>query len=152
MVKHYRKLFEFDYWANKHVIEVLEKTSIKDMRIELLFSHMINSQQIWYSRLKGNPKGQSPWDIIPSEAFLEDLNLVNQNWVVFLDESTAKTLNETVKYKNTKDEHFKSSTQDILTHVINHSTYHRAQISAMIKSLGYTPPMTDYIAFTRERY
>jgi uncharacterized damage-inducible protein DinB len=149
MIKHFKKLYEFDYWANKHVIEVLKKTSINDSGVELLFSHMLNAQQIWYSRLKGNQKGQSPWDIIPSQNFQEVLDIINHNWMEFLDSLSVKTLTETIKYKNTKDEQFKNTTQDILVHIINHSTYHRAQISTKIKSLGYIPPVTDYIAYAR---
>jgi uncharacterized damage-inducible protein DinB len=151
MIQHFKRLFEYDLWANTHVIESLKNHNISDSKIELLFSHILNSQQIWYSRLKGNQKGQSPWDIIPTQDFQEVLKIVNHNWVEYLDKSTIKTIEKTLEYKNISGEPFKNTIQDILTHLINHSTYHRAQISQQIKSLGKTPPLTDFIAFARTK-
>ena len=34
--------------------------------------------------------------------------------------------------------------------VINHSTYHRAQIAQKVKALGGKPAVTDYIVYQRE--
>jgi uncharacterized damage-inducible protein DinB len=151
MIKHFKRLFEYDLWANTHVIDSLKNHSISDTRIDLLFSHILNSQQIWYSRIKGDAKGQSPWDIIPAKDFRDVLKIVNHNWVEYLDKSTIKTIEKTLDYKNINGEPFKNTIHDILTHLINHSTYHRAQISQQIKVLGKTPPLTDYIAFARNK-
>lgn len=150
MIKHFQKLYEFDYWANNRVIETLANNSLKDTRIDLLFSHILNSQQIWYSRIKGGSMGQSPWNIVPQQNFLADLIIVHQNWETLLKENDVKSLRRTIEYKNFKGDPFKNTLEDILTHIVNHSTYHRAQISAQIKSLGKTPPITDYIAFARK--
>ncbi|MEO7368941.1 MAG: DinB family protein [Gemmatimonadaceae bacterium] len=35
--------------------------------------------------------------------------------------------------------------QDFLTHVVNHGTYHRGQLSSMIRQLGVAPPLTDFV-------
>jgi uncharacterized damage-inducible protein DinB len=40
----------------------------------------------------------------------------------------------------------------MLQHVVNHSTYHRGQVTTMIRQLGAAPPQAmDLIAFYRER-
>jgi uncharacterized damage-inducible protein DinB len=40
----------------------------------------------------------------------------------------------------------------MLQHVVNHGTYHRGQITTMLRQLGAEPPKsTDLIAFYRER-
>jgi uncharacterized damage-inducible protein DinB len=38
-----------------------------------------------------------------------------------------------------------------LQHVANHSTYHRGQITTMLRQLGAKPAGTDLIGFYRER-
>jgi len=38
----------------------------------------------------------------------------------------------------------------ILAHVVNHATYHRGHITAMLYQLGVKPPVTDLPVFTRE--
>ena len=44
MIKHFNNLFEYDFWANKRVIEVITKDNAIDTKSELLFSHILNSQ------------------------------------------------------------------------------------------------------------
>ena len=149
MIKHFNNLFEYDLWANKRVIEVITKDNKIDSKSELLFSHILNAQQIWYSKISGNPKGQSPWDIIPYQSFSEIAQLINEHWKTLLKEKDAKSLRKTIEYKNTSGEKFSNTIEEILTHVLNHSTYHRAQISAHLMSYGKNPPITDYIAYAK---
>lgn len=151
MIKHFNKLFEYDFWANIRVIEVITKGNLIDSKSELLFSHILNSQQIWYSRIMGNEKGQTPWDIILYKEFSEISRLLHEHWKSLLKENDVKSLRKTINYKNTSGEKFTNTLEDILNHVLNHSTYHRAQISAHLKISGKNPPITDYIAFARNK-
>lgn len=43
------------------------------------------------------------------------------------------------------------SRRDILLHVVNHATYHRGHVTAMLYQLGIAPPSTDLPVFLRER-
>ena len=45
---------------------------------------------------------------------------------------------------------FLDNLTDILTHLVNHSTYHRGQITQLLRRPGMTPPGTDYILFARQ--
>jgi uncharacterized damage-inducible protein DinB len=56
----------------------------------------------------------------------------------------------TIAYKNTRGESFENSVRDILFHINNHSTHHRAQIAARIREAGITPPTSDYIFYRRK--
>jgi len=40
--------------------------------------------------------------------------------------------------------------QDILTHVLLHSVYHRGQIAADLRAGGAQPPYTDFIHAARQ--
>lgn len=45
-----------------------------------------------------------------------------------------------------------SSRLDVLVrHVVNHSTYHRGQVTAFLRNLGKTPPSTDLVLWDRLR-
>jgi uncharacterized damage-inducible protein DinB len=39
---------------------------------------------------------------------------------------------------------------DILLHIVNHSTYHRGQVTTLLRQVGAVPPETDFVVF-RER-
>ncbi|MFW9888284.1 MAG: DinB family protein [Candidatus Thorarchaeota archaeon] len=45
----------------------------------------------------------------------------------------------------------KTKRWQVLSHVINHGTAHRAQIGAMLRLLGFKPPSQDYIFNVMER-
>ncbi len=39
---------------------------------------------------------------------------------------------------------------DLLLHVVNHSSYHRGQLTTMLRRVGATPVATDYVYFKRD--
>jgi uncharacterized damage-inducible protein DinB len=54
-----------------------------------------------------------------------------------------------VSYKNTKGALFQQTIFEIIQHLVNHGTYHRGNIAAMIRQSGYHGTSTDYITFLR---
>jgi len=36
---------------------------------------------------------------------------------------------------------------DLVQHILNHSTYHRGQVTLLLRQLGHVPPATDYRLF-----
>jgi len=42
------------------------------------------------------------------------------------------------------------SREDILLHVVNHATYHRGHITAMLNQMGVQPQATDLSVFLRD--
>lgn len=71
-------------------------------------------------------------------------------WLRFLDETDEEGLNKKYAYNNIKGDAFEDSLYDILFHVINHSTHHRAQISKILRQHDIAPPVMDYIAYLRK--
>jgi uncharacterized damage-inducible protein DinB len=61
-------------------------------------------------------------------------------------------LDETVDYVNSKGEPWTSSVEDILTHTVLHSSYHRGQIASDMRASGHAPAYTDYIHARRRGF
>jgi uncharacterized damage-inducible protein DinB len=40
---------------------------------------------------------------------------------------------------------------DLVQHVVNHGTYHRGNITAMLRQLGHPGVMTDYVLYLYEK-
>lgn len=148
LINHYKRIFTYDKWANDHVLETIAKIP-QNTKVELLFAHILNSQQVWYFRITSKSHDIAPWDIIEPSDFSGVLENVHRDWMEYLNGLKPKGLDAEITYQNTSGDRFKNKLIDIVSHVMNHSTYHRAQISAIIKASGYTPPVTDYIAFAR---
>ena len=56
-------------------------------------------------------------------------------------------MGKVVTYHNTAGEAFQNSISEILQQVVNHGTYHRGNITTMLRHLGHKGLITDYIAF-----
>jgi uncharacterized damage-inducible protein DinB len=56
-----------------------------------------------------------------------------------------------VGYTNSKGEPWTNTVEEILTHVVIHSTYHRGQIASDLRNAGLEPAYTDYIHALRQK-
>jgi len=60
------------------------------------------------------------------------------------------SLDDKVEYRNSKGEPWSSRVEDILTHVLLHSAYHRGQIALQMRASGMEPAYTDFIHAVRQ--
>jgi uncharacterized damage-inducible protein DinB len=65
--------------------------------------------------------------------------------------SEPGALSQSVSYTNSKGEAWSSTVQEILTHLVIHSAYHRGQIASDLRAAGQEPAYTDYIHAVRQR-
>jgi uncharacterized damage-inducible protein DinB len=55
------------------------------------------------------------------------------------------------EYRTTKSGTYANALWQALQHLVNHGTYHRGQVAAMLRQLGGKPNFNDLIYFYRER-
>ncbi|MDO3643016.1 DinB family protein [Mucilaginibacter sp. L3T2-6] len=146
------RLFNYDGFANEAILEALLKSSQSDEAVRLM-AHLLAAQQIWYSRCSGSTMFAGPlWqDDGNINEFASTIKKNNADWLSYLDTLTDAEFDKIVRYNNLKGDPFENKLSDILLHVINHGTHHRAQIGQQLKFAGAeTLPVTDYIAFCRQ--
>jgi len=113
---------------------------------EALFSHILNAQHIWISRIKHIDSLYDRLEIHPKENF----GKVHAENITNMYELANSDLDFTVAYSNSAGEIFENNALDILYHMINHSTYHRAQIATQFRLNNIQPPVTDFIFLKRQ--
>lgn len=72
-----------------------------------------------------------------------------EEWAAYLKTLQPEDFDRLISYKNTKGMPFNDQLGDIIGHVINHGTHHRAQIGQLLKAVGAELPVTDYIHYIR---
>ena len=72
-----------------------------------------------------------------------------ERWLKFIDNYPNDNFEEVINYTNTKGNKYNSCVLDIITHVINHGTYHRGQIALLMRQSELNPVVTDYIVHQR---
>jgi uncharacterized damage-inducible protein DinB len=73
-------------------------------------------------------------------------------WETYLRALPAGAFDENIEYRNTKGEEWSSRVEDILTHVLMHSAYHRGQIALEMRTAGAEPASTDFIHAVRQGF
>lgn len=116
-----------------------------------LFGHLLRAQDLWYGRVQDTAHAElSLWAEDDLSACVERAEASARRWRTVLENVVADDLDRPVAYTNSKGTSFETPLRDILSHIVNHGTHHRAQIALVLRDVGIAPPPTDYIFFVRE--
>ncbi|MBD1434905.1 damage-inducible protein DinB [Sphingobacterium sp. DN00404] len=147
MVQFFKELFDYNLECNQILAQaIVSQQEQLPEKVISLYSHILNAHQIWNNRIDPKAKTFGVWQVHDTGEFIS-LDLTNYRHSSSIIESTD--LNQTINYKNSTGQHFTSTIRDIIFHIINHSTYHRAQIATEFRQSNLDPLMTDYIMFKR---
>lgn len=132
--------------ADGKMIEIFESHQNINPKAISLFSHILNAQHIWSCRILDKKPDFTVWqEHLPT--LFASISKGNFKALEYILTNTA--LDNEIHYSNSKGEVFINLVKDILLHVFNHSTYHRAQISTLFKLDNVEPPITDYVILKR---
>ena len=151
MIKdHFVHLFKYNDWATREAARCISEAMNNQQRVYDLLSHIVNSQTIWLNRILQRNMVIDPWENIVVDKCVELSVQITSEWINFLEGLEEAELEKRIKYKNNKGESWENTIGDIVAHIINHSSYHRAQIAQLMRQSGDQPPKTDYIAYKRQ--
>jgi uncharacterized damage-inducible protein DinB len=153
-----KNLFDYNRWANSLTLDAIASLPQEQFITEVASSyrsvrdtltHILSSEWVYLMRCLG----ESPKQML-DPAIFPDLNSirmkwdeVNQQWQKFIAELSEESLQNVIAYINFRGELWKYPLSRILQHVVNHSTYHRGQITTQLRTLGAKPVMTDYLYY-----
>lgn len=154
-------LFQFNSWANartRRAVESLPEEKIyTDMNnsfgsIHGTLVHIVGAEDIWLQRLEGAERGMfmKKEDYPTYAGVTAKWNDVEKRFAQFLATVTDDVLVRDLVFFNLKGERVSQKVWMSLQHLVNHSTYHRGQITTLVRQAGGTPVATDLIAFYRQ--
>jgi uncharacterized damage-inducible protein DinB len=157
-----RLLYDFNAWANNRTVDACAALAPEQFTRDLASSfrsvrdtlaHIYGAQWVWLERWHGRVP-----TALPSAADFPDLDTVrrrfveiDRNLVDFAASLNADDLHRLVQYKTVAGAAQAQPLWQMLQHVANHSTYHRGQVTTLLRQLGAKATSTDLIAFYRER-
>ena len=150
MKAYFLKLYRYNHWAHLEILKAVQSVYLSSPYISETFSHAINAQYIWTGRINLDKKTPFKVREIQDLSKLEaTISYITKDWLIYLENITTEELERKIHYTNSFGESFTSVIQDVIAHLINHSTYHRAQVVKELRILGISPPNTDYITYCR---
>ncbi|HMV03624.1 MAG TPA: DinB family protein [Chitinophagales bacterium] len=142
-----KELFEYNHHCNGKLaaVYVAHHEMLSENAI-FLFNHILNAHQIWNNRILPM---QSSFGVRQIHEIKQLKNIDTSNYEQTLLILESIDLSNSLAYTNSKGEAYNNIIQDILFHIINHSTYHRAQIASSFTQSGIEALSTDYIFYKR---
>jgi uncharacterized damage-inducible protein DinB len=155
-------LIDFNYWARDRVLDAACRltpdqytrdlgSSFPSVRDTLV--HIYSSEWIWYQRWQGTSAGMLDPTRYPDVEALRTEWLEHESrvraFVAALDDAAVERV---IEYRSLRGEPQRSAIWEMVQHVVNHGTYHRGQVTTMLRQLGSAPPGSmDLIAYHRQR-
>jgi uncharacterized damage-inducible protein DinB len=154
-------LVDYHYWARDRMLEALEPLTSEQYNRDLGSSfksirdttaHIYAAEWAWHSRWVG----QSPTALLSSESF-PDVPSIRLAWTAheakvrsFLAGLGEQGITKVFEYKLLNGTAGSSPFWQMLQHVVNHASYHRGQVTTMLRQIGAKPAKSmDLIAYYR---
>ncbi|PYX97910.1 MAG: damage-inducible protein DinB [Acidobacteria bacterium] len=160
-IAYFKELYAYNTWANDRAFDAAEPLHADLLKRDLgnsfgslhdTFTHIVGAEWIWLERWFGRwpPALLQPSEFSDRKALRSKLNQVRldrEKWISTLPE---KTLGADMRYRNLRGEFYSYPLWQQLAHVVNHSTYHRGQVTTMLRQLGAAAVSTDLLLYYDE--
>ncbi len=141
------RLLRYDIWANREMLDSIPQRNAPPRSLRWM-NHIVAAELLWMSRVAEKSAPLPVWPDLSLEDCARHLGEVSGE---LLESLKHEPLSQPVSYTNSKGERWTSTVEEILTHLVIHSAYHRGQIASDLRSAGHDPAYTDYIHAVRQR-
>ena len=156
-------LVDYNYWARDRLFEALAALTPEQFTRPLgnsfssirdTIAHICDAESIWLRRWRGEqPQGFQNSDRIA------DLAAAREEWVgleremrEMVEALGPEGVERLIHYKDLRGAPRSDVFWQMLQHVVNHGSYHRGQVTTMLRQLGAAPARyMDLIVYYREK-
>ena len=162
MLEYLRFMYDYNYWANERILRAADVVSDTQFLAPARFGwgglrgtliHTLGAEWIWHLRWQGvSPSASLRVEGYPTVAALrarwrEEETKMRE----FLAALSEADLMRVVKYARISGGASAEPLWQLMAHVVNHGTQHRAEAAALLTGLGHSPGDIDLVVFARER-
>jgi uncharacterized damage-inducible protein DinB len=154
--KDFLRMFAYDDWANRECLAAMRAAESVPVDTIRRMAHILSAQKLWLDRILKQTQSMPVW---PSSTIGDCMALADEMssaWQLYLrrlgNQFAPGSLDDKIVYRNSKGEPWSSRVEDILTHVLFHSAYHRGQIALQMRAAGIEPAYTDFIHAVRQGF
>lgn len=157
----FRLQFEYNGWANRRLLDAAAALTLEQFTRDLGSSfpsvrdtlvHIMGAEWFWAEHFRGRPAAMLAAEDFP------DLAAVRARWATtdrelqsFIGGLTPEAIAGNIEYRNLKGKAFTSPLWQVLHQLMHHGTYHRGQVSAMLRQLAAKSVGTDILLFYAQR-
>jgi uncharacterized damage-inducible protein DinB len=158
-----RGLYDYNEWANNHTLdaagglneeEFSRKQGASFESMEGNLAHIVGAQIIWLQRWTGgaNPKSVLEFQKLRGlPSIREEFEKSHAELRSFLASLTDEGLERMLPYRDSAGNPYERVMWQLMSHVVNHGTHHRAETAMAMGVLGKPMRELDYTYFELER-
>ncbi len=157
-----RFLYAYNRWANAKTLGATDVLTTEQLHRDLgtshgsvfgTLAHILWSEWRWLGRwlAPGETPGADPLDTKDLPALRARWAEVESLQTAFLGQVTDAALRRPITYENPPGTAWTYPLAQMLQHVVNHSTYHRGQVTTLLRQLGAVPVTTDLLVYVDEQ-
>ncbi len=152
-----RRTIAYNQWADEKLVAAAERLSAEELERprEAYFGsvannlwHMLIVQRLWLARWKGDPL--PPVDRPPIPSWRAAYAASHAALREYLASLTGADLARIVKYTPRSGVPRAQPLDELILHLANHGTAHRAETGLLLERLGHSPGDLDYTVFMNE--
>lgn len=156
-------LYAYNRWANQRILHAAAGLSDAQFctpqlaelgSVRQILVHVYGAEWIWRKRCE---EGVSPAALPPEEDFV-DFDALHTRWQAeeeamhaFVAGLTDARIEGEMSYRTTSGRDMAAPLWQVLLHVVNHGTQHRAEAAVLLTALGRSPGDIDLIVYVREK-
>ncbi len=158
-----RELYDYNYWARDRQLEPCSKlsqeqfarpmgNSFSSLRDTLV--HLLVAEWGWHERWRGrSPRSLPAWaeEMQEVAAIREGWTRIEKDIRQYLANLSNGALAQPLTYVNLKGETWTYPLWQAILHLVNHQTYHRGQVTTLLRQLGATPVQIDFLVYIDTR-
>jgi uncharacterized damage-inducible protein DinB len=156
-----RMIWDYNYWGHHKLLNSLMTVSAEDFAKPIPYSigslneqvvHTMWAEALWLTRIKGQPRvefGAKDYASLP--AVRQYWTLIESDWRNYIASLTENDLDRSIEVVQKKTgQTYNDGLSQILLHLVNHGTDHRAQMLRIIHDFGGETFEQDMIYYFRE--
>lgn len=152
---HYQIMAEYNAWMNQKLYticaEIPDEVRKSDRgaffkSIHGTLNHLLFGDRVWLGRFTQTPFSAKIGDELHSEfaELQQEREKTDRQILAWVDQLSPDWLNRSLSYTSGVDGKTRTLPFWILvSHMFNHQTHHRGQLTTLLSQLGYDPGVTD---------
>jgi uncharacterized damage-inducible protein DinB len=162
-VKDLENLFDYGFWANRKLLEVMSQQTPEQFTqpvsgshgaIRNTMVHVLSAEWGWLSGCGGPERGAplNPTDFPTVASVVDTWNKVERWLREFLSTLRDEDLARNVEFVIGGSEKRSMPLGELLQHAANHGVHHRGQVSLLLRLQGYNPDNFDILFYYAEKH
>lgn len=156
-------LMRYNEWANNLIFEAVNKLPPEEITKErdTIFKNIVYTLNhnyvislIWQAHLEGWEHGftaRNTKDCPPFEEIRQAQQEIDRWYIAYSDSLSSDSLNEMIHFTLIGGNKGAMTREEILIHIVNHTTYHRGFVADMFYQIPAKPPTTYLPVFLQNR-